>query len=122
MMVVRRGGLSVALRQREERRQADAVATAMRIDSAVLVALALASRCTGAAGGGSSVVDCVGGGDDCDVGGEGGLSVALRQREELRQADEVTKWRPRCVSIRPCWWHWPLVAQAGCSWRWLFCI
>jgi hypothetical protein len=47
----------VALRQREERRQADAVATAVRIDSVVLGALT--SLHTGAAGLGSSAVNCV---------------------------------------------------------------
>jgi hypothetical protein len=46
-------------------------------------------RCTGAAGLGSSAVDCVGGGGDCDGGG-GGLSVALKQREERWQA---TQWQ-----------------------------
>jgi hypothetical protein len=56
----------VALRQREERRQADAVATVMRIDSAVLAALASLHRCswrhwprcTGRRGSGSRSLFC----------------------------------------------------------------
>ena len=106
-------GLSAALCQREEQREANAVAAVVRADLDVLLALAslhrrswrrlFCRRLCGRRG-------------DCDGGGRDGLSAALQQREKQREANAVA------VAVRTD--SAVLLALASLhrrSWRRLFC-
>jgi len=68
--------------------------------------------CIGAAGGGSSAVDCV---EEAIVMVV--VEMGCRRRcscSSGRSSGKPTRWRLRCALIRPCCWHWrPCIGAAG---------